>query len=196
MNIPMTTYFLIGLITIIGIGFLIRIANKNEMQITEQDQHTKKSNEQNPYLDMREMAFNTKVDQIGLENIADDKVYGLITEIAMNPGSVTVVSFLTGDTSIYLSSGGGFIGAGQHEEVRKMVAEKVDGFQKFIYKANKIDKPDLPEDGTVNFNFLTKNGIYLITQNMADLESGKSEQSSLFTEVNQIITQIRLKSNQ
>lgn len=192
----MTTYFLIGLITIIGIGFLIRIANKNEMQITEQGQQTKKSNEQNPYLDMRELAFNTKVDQIGLENIADDKVYGLITEIAMNPESVTVVSFLTGDTSIYLSSGGGFIGAGQHEEVKKMVAEKVDGFQKFIYKANKIDKPELPEDGTVNFNFLTKNGIYLITQNMTDLESGKSEQSSLFIEVNQIITQIRLKSNQ
>ncbi|MFD2517596.1 hypothetical protein [Salinimicrobium flavum] len=188
-------YIIIGIVAIIAIGFFISRTVKTNKASAEQVQLPGKTPQQNPYMEMRNMAFSTKAEQLGLPNIADDKVYGLITEMAMNPGSATVISFLTGDTSLYLSSGGGFIGAGQHEEVRQMLAQKVDRFQNYLSKARKIDEPSLPEEGTVNFNFLTKNGIYSVTQNMTDLESGKSEFSDLFKEVNEIITQIRLKSN-
>jgi len=191
----MTKYIIIGIFALIAVGILISCSNKKKKPTAEKIQSTENSAEQNPYMDMRNMAFSAKADQIGLENIADDKVYGLITEMDMNPATASVVSFLTGDTSLYLSTGGGFIGAGQHEEVREMVANKVDGFQKYLSRATKIDEPKLPEEGKVNFNFLTKNGIYSVTENLADLESGKSELSELFTEVNEIITQIRLKSN-
>ena len=190
----MIKYILIGIIALIAIGILISCTGKKKKSLSEKGQPTENTTEQNPYMDMRQMAFSAKAEQIGLKNIANNKVYGLITEMAMNPGSASVISFLTGDTSLYLSSGGGFIGAGQHEEVREMVKKKVDGFQKYLSNAEKIDKPKLPESGKVNFNFLTKNGIYSVTENMADLESGKSELSTLFAEVNEIITQIRLKS--
>ncbi len=191
----MVKYILIVIVAIIAIGVFISWTNKTKKSATEKTQLTEKTADQNPYMEMRKMAFSAKADQIGLEDIAEDKVYGMITEMAMNPGSASVISFLTGDTSLYLSSGGGFIGAGQHEEVREMVTQKVDGFQKYLSKAKKIDEPKLPEEGKVNFNFLTKNGLYSVTENMADLESGKSELSSLFQEVNEIITQIRLKSD-
>ena len=191
----MTKYILIGIIAVVTIGILISCTNKKKKTVTDQIQPMEKSENKNPYLDMRNMAFSAKTDQIGLENIADDKVYGLITEMSMSSGNASVISFLTGDTSLYLSSGGGFIGAGQDEEVRKMVKIKVNGFQKYLSQAKKIDEPKLPKEGTVNFNFLTKNGIYSVTEKMSDLENGKSELSSLFVEVNEIITQIRLKSN-
>ena len=191
----MTKYILIGIIAVVTIGILISCTNKKKKTAAGQIQPMEKSEKKNPYLDMRNMAFSAKADQIGLENIADDKVYGLITEMSMNPGSASVISFLTGDTSLYLSSGGGFIGAGQDEEVREMVKIKVNGFQKYLSQAKKIDEPKLPKEGTVNFNFLTKNEIYSVTEKMSDLENGKSELSSLFVEVNEIITQIRLKSN-
>jgi len=191
----MTQTLLFLLVVGIGLFYAFKYGNKAKKEITEKTQQTKKVPEQNPYLDMREMAFSAKADQIGLENIADNKVYGLITEMSMNPGSASVISFLTGDTSLYLSSGGGFIGAGQHEEVRKMVTEKVDGFQKYLSKAEKINYPELPKDGMVTFNFLTKSGIYSKTEKTTELESGKSDLSILFAEVNDIITAIRLKSN-
>tara|TARA_R110002049_G_scaffold226185_2_gene398183 strand:+ start:12697 stop:13275 length:579 start_codon:yes stop_codon:yes gene_type:complete len=192
----MTKYIIIGIVAlIIAVGILINCTNKKKKPTTERTQLSENPIVQNPYMDMRNMAFSIKADQIGLENITDDKVYGLITEMNMNPATASVISFLTGDTSLYLSSGGGFIGAGQHEEVRKIVVNKVNEFQKYLSKVNKIDEPILPDEGTVNFNFLTKNGIYSVTENMADLESGKSEFSELFTEVNEIITQIRIKSN-
>jgi hypothetical protein len=191
----MTKYIIIGIVAIIGIGILISCSNKKKKTIAEKTQPSENSAEQNPYLDIRKMAFTAKADQIGLDNIGEDKVYGLITEMGMDVGSATVISFLTGDTSLYLSSGGGFIGAGQHEEVREMVSEKVEGFQKYLSKAKKISEPELPKDGKVNFNFLTKNGIYSVTQSMIDLETGKSELSDLFLEVNEIISEIRLKSD-
>ncbi|NQX81408.1 MAG: hypothetical protein HRT66_05370 [Flavobacteriaceae bacterium] len=184
----MRIYIVIGIIVTIGV--LISCTYKKEKPKTE------KTTEQNPFMDMRNMAFSAKAEQIGLENITNDKVYGLITEIAMSPGTISVVSFLTGDTSLYLSSGGGFIGAGQHEEVREIVSKKVEGSQMYLSKAKRIEEPKLPNDGMVNFNFITKNGIYSVSENISDLENDKSEFSKLFEDVNEIITQIRLKSNE
>jgi hypothetical protein len=45
-----------------------------------------------------------------------------------------------------------------------------------------------------NFNFLTDNGVYSISQSLSDLESGKSEFSKLFEELNEVITEVRIKS--
>lgn len=61
-------------------------------------------------------------------------------------------------------------------------------------RTKKIEKPELPKSGMTNFNFLTGNGIYSIAKNTSELESGKSEFSNLFAELNGVITQIRLKS--
>lgn len=195
-QIALMKYIVIGILAVVAIGFLINSVTKKRKLNSPKTALTEKSNNQNRYMEMRNIAFSAKADQIGLENIPEDKVYGLITEMGMNPGSATVVSFLTGDTSLYLSSGGGFIGAGQHEDVREIVKEKVNGFQQYLIQAKKIDKPQLPTDGTVNFNFLTRNGLYSVTEKMSDLESGNSELSNLFMEVNEIITHIRLKSKQ
>ena len=191
----MTKYIIIGIIALVTIGILINCSNKKEKTKAKKNELTEKKSEQNPFMDLRNMAFTAKAEQIGLENIADDKVYGLITEMSMDAGIASVISFLTGDTSLYLSSGGGFIGAGQHEKVRKIVAEKIEEFQIYLSKAEKIQEPKLPKDGMVNFNFLTKNGIYSLSENISDLENGNSEFSKLFEDVNEIITQIRLNSN-
>ena len=114
----------------------------------------------------------------------------------MNGATATVVTFLSGDTSLYLSSGGGFIGAGQHESVRKVVKKYVENGQKHIGKATKIEKAELPKSGMTNFNFLTENGIYSISESLSELESGKSEYSNLFIELNEVIAQIRTKSGE
>ena len=47
----------------------------------------------------------------------------------------------------------------------------------------------------ISLIFYLKKGIYSATENMADLENGKSKLAELFIEVNEIITEIRLKSN-
>jgi len=188
----MTTYITLGIIAIIAIVIFKNYSKKSE---STNENFAVNKPEQNPYLDLRSIVFSSKSEELGLKDIDDDKVYGIIAEMDMNPGTMSVVSFLTGDTSLYLSSGGGFIGAGQHEEVNKIIKEKVDGFQKYLLKAEKIEKPEFPKEGMANFNFITRNGIYSVSEKISELESGKSVLSNLFGELNEIITQIRLKSD-
>ena len=183
------------LILVIGIGlfYAIKYGAQAKNEIAEY-QKSEELTEQNPYSDMRNMAFSVNTEQLGLIGYEKDDVYGVISEMDMNGTTVTVVSFINGDTSLYLSSGGIFIGAGQHENVQKIVNKFVKNGQKYLNKGNKLDNPELPKSGMTNFNFLTQNGIYRIAENTSELESGKSEFSNLFVELNEVITQIRLKS--
>ena len=194
MKKPMT-YIIIAVILIVGITLFMKSANKGKTQIEEQNS-TEKQTEQNPYSDMRNMAFSATSEQLGLSGMDKNDVYGIVSEMDMNGATATVVTFSNGDTSLYLSSGGGFIGAGQHESVQKVVKKYVENGQKYIEKATKIEKAKLPESGMTNFNFLTENGIYSISKSLSELESGKSEFSNLFVELNEVISHIRMKSGE
>ena len=194
MKKPMT-YIIIAVILIVGITLFMKSANKGKTQIEEQNS-TEKQTEQNPYSDMRNMAFSATSEQLGLSGMEKNYVYGIVSEMDMNGATATVVTFSNGDTSLYLSSGGGFIGAGQHESVQKVVKKYVENGQKYIEKATKIEKAKLPESGMTNFNFLTENGIYSISKSLSELESGKSGFSNLFVELNEVISHIRMKSGE
>lgn len=189
----MIKYILIGITTI---GLMVSCKDKPSEPTSFRVPPIEQTDEQNTYMGMRNLAFNITPEQIGFEDIANDKVFGLITEMDMDPGCASVIAYLNGETSIYVSSGGAYIGAGEYDDVRDLVKSKVNGFQKYVSKAKKIDEPKLPKDGKVIFNFLTKNGLYAVTENLAELESQKSELTILFIEVNEIITQIRLKSGE
>ena len=189
----MTQTLLFILVVGIGLFYAIKYGNKAKSDIAEYQQ-TETKTEQNPYTDMRNMAFSVTSEQLGLNGIGENDVYGIISEMDIDGATATIVTFGTGDTSMYLSSGGGFIGAGQHESVQKIVIKYVENGQKYLDKATKIEKADLPKSGMTNFNFLNKDGIYSISESISELESGKSEFSNLFVELNEVISQIRLKS--
>ncbi len=117
------TYIIIGVVVIIGIILIFKYANKGSVETVEIN-HTKKQPKKNSYIDMRNLAFSVTAEQLGLEIPNDSiKVYGIISDIDMDGETATIVTFLTGEASIYLSSGGGFIGAGQHESVQKVTKD-------------------------------------------------------------------------
>ena len=159
-------YIIIAVILIIGITLFMKYENKGKTKTAEQNS-TEKQTEQNPYSDMRNMAFSATSEQLGLSGIDKNDVYGIVSEMDIN---------------------------GQHESVQKVVKKYVEKGQKYVEKATKIEKAKLPESGMTNFNFLTKNGIYSISKSLNELESGKSEFSNLFVELNEVISQIRMKS--
>lgn len=190
----MSQSFLLILIIGIGISFALLSNKKINNSTAKHQQKTELKPEQNNYLELRKMAFSVTPEILELKEFKKDKVFGIISEIEMNEATVTVASFATGDTSIYLSSGGGFIGAGQHEDVRVIVKNFIKNGQIYLEKANKIEEAELPKNGMTNFNFMTSNGIYSIKESTIELESGKSEFSKLFIDLNKIISQIRIKS--
>ncbi len=185
MTKTMIYYILIGGILILGVILFMSFKKKEKLE---------NSSQENIYLDLRKMAFSTTTEQLELTDLSNDKVFGLITEMYMNPGTSTIVAYLSGDASIYLSTGGGFIGGGNHEDVNKKVREIIDQIDKFKINAEKIENAELPKANEVYFNFLTKNGVYQIKENINDIMNEKSDYTELFNEVNKIMTLIRIKS--
>ena len=191
----MTQTLIFILVFGIGLFYAAKYGNKAKKDIADYQQMQKQIG-QNPYSEMRNMAFSVTSEQLGLIGIGKEDVYGIISEMDLDGTTVTVVAYSTGDASLYLSSGGIFIGAGQHESVQRVVKKYVVQGKKYLNKASKIEKADFPKSGMTNFNFLTGNGIYSIAKKTSELESRKSEFSNLFMELNEVITQIRIKSGE
>ena len=186
------TYIIIAIILIIAVFLYAKSRNSQTPKVAEKTEKERKEF----YGDMRNMALTATTEQLGINEIENDKVYGLITEMDMNNGTATVVAFLTGDASIYLSSGGGFIGGGAHQDVNEKIKIIIQNIQKFKKDAIKVDHVELPKSNEVKFNFLTKNGIYQINAMNDEIMSGKSEHTDLYKEVDKIMTLIRIKSGQ
>jgi hypothetical protein len=197
MRKPMFTYILIGIVSIVGIGFLVSCNNKTKKETTEKNQQMEKIVDQNPYTDMRKMALTVTAEQLGFQIPKDSiKVYGIISDLNMGGVTATVVTYLTGDASIYLSSGGGFIGAGQHKSVQKVTKEFVENGHLISFKGEQFENADLPTNGNANFYFLSDMGQTRITESISKMDSGESEFSKLFMELNNVMTEIRLNSGE
>ena len=124
------------------------------------------------------------------------KAYGIIMDWSLgDDGIVTLTCFETGDASMYLSSGGGIIGGGKHENVSNAVIQYLKIGQKYLEKAEKIIETPLPDKDMINFYFLTNNGKYLGQESISNIENESSKWLGLFYEANKVLTELNLLSN-
>jgi len=72
------------------------------------------------YLGLRNIWFTTKPEDLGITFESESKVpYAIVMDMGINGDTATIVSSITGDESMYTSTGGGIIGGIDHENVRK-----------------------------------------------------------------------------
>src|SRR5277367_5212634 len=119
--------------------------------------------------------------------------YGVLVDFTVPNGSATVVAILDGTGSLYLSSGGGFIGGGQsHESIRsgaKKTVEIANQVQTLMHPTT--DYP-LPQPGEVTFYVLTKAGVFTASASQRDLQSQRNPLCSLYESAQTIVTAYRL----
>jgi hypothetical protein len=195
-------YGIIGLLTISGLAFYMTSCNnksKGNEQTTQQSQDTtqrkKVDPKDNPYKGLRDMAFNITPDQIGAKLSAHQtKIYGVIMDWDLGEGTATLVAFSSGDASLYLSSGGGVIGASGHENVKQGATTFISKAEKYLSRTTITETTPLPDKNGVKFYFLTNKGKYVGTENMKNFENKHSEWLDLFEEGNKLITEIRNSS--
>lgn len=66
---------------------------------------------------LRRRALGLAAADAGLEPIGATGVYGAVIDVGQRQGAATLVALADGTTSLYLSTGGGVIGAGEHASV-------------------------------------------------------------------------------
>ena len=139
------------------------------------------------------MAFTATPEQLGL-SLPSDKtiVYGVVMDWEMGGAVATTISYQTGDASLYLSSGGGVIGGGQHQNVSSAAKQFVNLAQTYLDKAVKTEVTDLPSTDEVKFYLLTNKEIFVGQEQMNNFENNSSKWLQLFEDGNKVFTELRL----
>ncbi|MBP5984332.1 MAG: hypothetical protein KA734_11435 [Fluviicola sp.] len=184
------SYIILGILIVGGLVYYLTTRNNKG-----DNQQSKVDPKNNPYNDLRNMALGATAEQLQLK-LSDDKteIYGVVMDWDVGEGTATLVSFTTGDASLYLSSGGGFIGGGGHDNVLNAINCFINKSGSYLDRASKIETTILPDKNGLTFYFLTNKGKFKATEQMQNIESGKSQWLDLFEEANKLITEIRIVS--
>ena len=194
-------YIIIGIILAGGLAFYLTSckgkSNANNNSTTNVDTSKVKvhKTQENAFEGLRNMAFSATPDQLGL-SLPTDKtvVYGVIMDWEMGGATATTVSYQTGDASLYLSSGGGVIGGGQHKNVNSAAKQFVSLAQTFLDKTTKTETTPLPSTDEVRFYLLTNKGVFVGQEQMKNFENNSSTWLKLFEEGNNVLTELRKTS--
>ncbi len=192
-------YIIIGIILAGGLVFYLtscgnQSTSNNKQTVADQDMTKPKVHQtkENAFEGLRSMAFSATPEQLGL-SLPNDKtvVYGVIMDWGMGGATATTVSYQTGDASLYLSSGGGVIGGGQHQNVNSAAKQFVSLAQTFLNKTTKTETTPLPSTDEVRFYLLTNKGVFVGSEQMKNFENNSSTWLKLFEEENKVLTELR-----
>lgn len=165
--------------------------NQNNDQDNQAESNNKK-NEDYTYASMRKLAFTFKPEDMDIKLGNDYQVYGAVVDMGIDSeNTATMICFIDGTTSLYFSKGGGIIGAGQHESVKKAVLTFLENCYQALPVTRHIDSiDDLPEENHHTFYLFTKAGIFSIDINLADILKCK-EYKLLFSQSQIVLNEIR-----
>lgn len=142
---------------------------------------------------MRRMVLATEPGDLGLAAADDpERVYGVLMEIGYEAAVVTIVSLIDGTTSMYFSSGGGTVGAGEQESVADATRAFVAMAQVLVGQTESTTDFPLPEVAHVRFQLLTIGGGRSAVAPQAELGGHRHRLSPLFFAGQDVITEIRM----
>ena len=119
------------------------------------------------------------------------QVWGVLMETGDPEGTVTLLALLDGTVSLYFSIGGGFIGAGAHESVRREAFEFIGMAERYLDQLMSAQTFPLPAEGRVQFYVLTFDGPLTVEADEQQVGEGQHKLSTLFYAGHDVITAIR-----
>ena len=127
----------------------------------------------------------------------EDEPYGALMEMVISDSAVTLACFADGDAGLYYQSGGGMVGGGAHETVRKAAKDFLTLAGKAVPRMIKTANHPLPAPGRVRFYVLTPKGILTTETDREALgEESRNELSALFYSGQEVVAQMRQVQSQ
>jgi len=112
----------------------------------------------NPYDGLRDLALRAVENGLPAPAADHPDVSGVVVDIPSQNAFATVVGLTDNTTSMYTSTGGGTIGAGEHAEVATATHELLRTIQAHLDSFAAVGDSALPPAGTVRFHVLTPTG--------------------------------------
>jgi hypothetical protein len=132
-----------------------------------------------PTAALREQLLRATWQEIGV--VPRDHVWGVLMELGFAKGVATVVALADGTASLYLTNGGGMLGAGARPEVRASAVRLCDAASHVTGETTAATAFPRPAAGRVRFYVLTDGGARTVETDEAPLRAGGHRLSALFT---------------
>ncbi|HVT40992.1 MAG TPA: hypothetical protein VHE78_18290 [Gemmatimonadaceae bacterium] len=141
---------------------------------------------------LRNAAISMKPAELGLApTTALPHVWGLLMETGHPEAVASLAVFAEGTTSLYFSTGGGVIGAGQHERVRSAARAFLASAEENLARLSSAASAPLPRPGRVRFYAQTFDGLLSAEADEQELGLGRHPLSVLFHAGQAVITEVR-----
>ena len=144
------------------------------------------------YHAFRDQVFALSPEEIGLSRTdSNSPVWGMLMETGYAEGVVTLLAIGDGTVSIYFSTGGGIIGAGQHAEPRQVAEALLQMSPEFLPEFRPARDHTLPDVDRTKFFLFTFDGILVAEAAEDDLGNDRHTLSPLFHQAHKLITSVR-----
>lgn len=141
------------------------------------------------YSQMRRAALETR-----LQNLARDAVHLVLMDWHVDKGTVTVVAAADGSASLYLSSGGGYIGGSEKvPAIREAALHAVALATGLRFYFERTESSPLPSLGDVTFYITTSVGVSRAVAAESKLRAGADPLAGLGGAMQRIVTEYRLR---
>jgi hypothetical protein len=145
---------------------------------------------------LRQQVFETDPSKADIKEFAGShEVWGVVMEMGYPEAVVTIVALIDGNASLYFSNGGGVIGGVGHDNVRKAAREMSFVADRFVDDSTPTTEFPQPVKGETIFYILTKKGKFMKRALENDLGEQRHAFSPLFYAGQEVITQLRLVTN-
>ncbi len=148
------------------------------------------------YYELRDMVIQLSSNRLGGEIQGERTIVAVLMEFARPQAVVTLAAIADGTASLYFSSGGGVIGAGENELVRMVALDFIDVA---AYTGKTLEETiscPLPQQGFVRF-YVVGLGYVLTAEVLEEaLKDNANPLSRLFCKGHELISAIRLHEKQ
>lgn len=113
------------------------------------------------YINLRTAALHRKVSELSLDvDPSSNQPYGVVMDWNVGQATSTIVSFATGDASMYYSTGGGWLGGYSVDKVNNASKQFVIAANAYVDKLSKVTDYPMPPVGFMRFYIITPQGVY------------------------------------
>ncbi len=143
------------------------------------------------FMGLRNKILNAKSEDLNiqLDSSASRRVWGIVTDIAMQTGSVCLVAMIDGSASLYFSTGGAIQSGVGDDKIRDAATNYARQCDKFISNTKITREYPLPKPGEITFYMLTNNGIYSASAQKSELVNGQNVLSPMFFAANNLVSE-------
>ncbi len=145
---------------------------------------------------LREQLFKLNPKTLEISPSEDlPRVWGFMMEMFVPPTWVNLVCIADGTVSIYFGTGGGIIGAGEHDSVRKVARECLKKSEEILEHLKKFDPVHLQNEEKIKFHVFTYDGVRSDEAESNEINSGNHYLSELHYYAQNVITEVRSATN-